>query len=112
MSANNITFRLWLNGELIGTVTNVDADMPSIIGTLHPADAFEKYRHLFEKEYSALKDNNFSELERAMNEIFALGLVLEDTEAGMKRTGAVGKIIDNGIGWLHIDGMKIWWRPT
>jgi hypothetical protein len=38
--------------------------------------------------------------------------VLENVETGKKRTGAVGKIIADGIGWLHINGTKIWWRPT
>jgi len=59
MGANKLTLRLWLNGELIGSVTDVDADIPSIIGIFHATDAFAKYRLLFEKEYSALKDKNF-----------------------------------------------------
>ncbi len=104
-------FRVFLADELIGAVSEVHIDMPSIIGTFHPTTAFSRFQHLFDHEHDTIGRRESGAWTKARDALFSLGLRLEDLKTGKVRSGICGTVVPDQLGWLHIRGNKIWWRP-
>ena len=105
-------FRVFLADELIGIVDEVHTDMPSVIGRFHPTEAFARFRHIFDHEHAAIESRDTDTWPKARDAIFSLGLRLEDVRTGEVHSGTSGAVVPGELGWLHIHGSKIWWRPT
>lgn len=106
------TYFIFIGDEHIGTVTNLEDDMPWRKGHFNSSKTFDKYRRLFDLERQLAVKENWEHRDQLNDAIYALGLRIESGQEE-KWLPCLGTNLEpGGFTLFHIRGDTVAWRPT
>jgi hypothetical protein len=97
MTETNTEWRLLHGGELVGTISVDDVDMPWCRGHFRPEPGFKRFRPWFDEVNALVEAEDFEAFDAAYDRI-------EDTLTLLSPRGPVAEFL------LHIDQDRAWFR--
>ena len=101
-------YDLYINGERIGTITNIQQYWPAFQGDFVGTEAYQRYRDVLSRAANSTESSNSRA--SALNEIYERGLELRSRHSTQILTRTVNSVRFGEIAYIYVVEGKAWFR--